>query len=131
LIYSRVRNTPVAWLLLIEFGLLTIGFLLMSQSGSVPGFLIGCFINQLGAGMLLPTLLVWSMSFLAFEVRGRGTGMWQAAFALGQFLSALIVTFIALKVGGLLNAFAWLAGGAAIAAVVALVMTQRKQPALG
>lgn len=130
-VYSRIRTTPVARLLLIEFGLLAIGFMLMAKSGSVPGFLTGCFINQLGAGMLLPTLLVWAMSFLDFEVRGRGTGMWQAAFALGQFLSAIIVTFIALRVGGLLNSFAWLAGGAAIAAVVALAMTQRKRPALG
>jgi len=125
-IYSRFRTTRVARLLLVEFVLLAIGFLMMSKTGSVPGFLIGCFINQVGAGMLLPTLLVWSMSFLAFEVRGRGTGMWQAAFALGQFLSVLIVTFIALKVGGVLNAFAWLAGGALIAAIVALLMMQRK-----
>lgn len=125
-IYSRLRTARVSRLLLVEFGLLAVGFMLMSKSGSVTGFLTGCFINQVGAGMLLPTLLVWSMSFLAFEVRGRGTGMWQAAFALGQFLSVLIVTFIALRVGGLLNAFGWLAGGSAIAAVIALVMTQRR-----
>jgi MFS family permease len=130
-VYSRIRSTPVARLLLVEFGLLAVGFMLMAKSGSVTGFLTGCFINQLGAGMLLPTLLVWAMSFLDFEVRGRGTGMWQAAFALGQFLSAIIVTYISLRVGGLLASFAWLAGGAAIAAVVALAMTQRKRPALG
>lgn len=127
-IYSRIGSRwAVGRLLLVEFALLSLGFLLMARAGSVPGFLVGCFINQVGAGLLLPTLLVWSMSILSFEVRGRGTGFWQSAFALGQFLSPVIVTFAAQRSGGLLGAFMVLSigalGGVAIALVAAL--TQR------
>ncbi len=81
-VYSRAGRMPVSRLLLIEFALLTTGFLLMSRAASPLPFLIGCFINQLGAGMLLPTLLVWAMNTLPFEIRGRGAGMWTGAFSL-------------------------------------------------
>jgi MFS family permease len=119
-IYSRIGRIGVGKLLLAEFGLLAVGFMLMGRTGSVPGFLAGCFINQLGAGMLLPTLLVWSMSILPFEVRGRGTGFWQSAFALGQWLSPLAVTFFAMRMGGLMRSFEMLAYLAAAGFAVAL-----------
>lgn len=119
-IYSRIGRIGVGKLLLAEFGLLAVGFMLMGRTGSVPGFLAGCFINQLGAGMLLPTLLVWSMSILPFEVRGRGTGFWQSAFALGQWLSPLAVTFFAMRMGGLMRSFEMLAYLAAAGFTVAL-----------
>lgn len=120
LVYSRLGQTRVGVLLLAEFTLLATGFVLMGQSGSVPGFLIGCFINQVGAGLLLPTLLVWSMSILRFEFRGRGTGFWQSAFAFGQFLSPIVVTASGKAVGGLLGAFTVLSAAAAVGALLAL-----------
>lgn len=100
-LYSRLgRKWSVGRLLLLEFALLSMGFMLMARSGAVPGFLAGCFVNQVGAGLLLPTLLVWSMSILKFEFRGRGTGFWQSAFAFGQFLSPIVVTFAGQRTGG-------------------------------
>jgi MFS family permease len=122
LIYSRIgTRVAVGRLLLIEFALLALGFLLMARAGSVPGFLAGCFVNQVGAGLLLPTLLVWSMSILSFEVRGRGTGFWQSAFALGQFLSPVVVTYAGQRTGGLLGAFLVLSVGALCGVVIAVV----------
>lgn len=69
LAYSRLGRMRVAWLLLVEFCLMTLGFLLMSRAGTRAPFLVGCFINQFGAGMLLPTLLFWAMDGLPFEIR--------------------------------------------------------------
>lgn len=120
-IYSKIARIGVGRLLVGEFALLAIGFVLMGRTGSVQGFLIGCFINQLGGGLLLPTLLVWSMSILPFEVRGRGTGFWQSAFALGQWLSPLIVTFFALNMGGLMRSFEMLGYMAGAGFLVALI----------
>jgi len=120
-IYSRVTSVPVKYLLLIEFGILGVGFMCMSKAGSTTAFLIGCGINQVGAGLLLPTLLVWAMNQLRFEIRGRGAGMWNGAFALGQFLSPIVVTFFALRTGGLLPAFAVL-GTAAFAAMLTTLL---------
>jgi MFS family permease len=114
LLYSRIGRWPIRRRLLIEFALLALGFLAMARA-AVPGvFLAGCFLNQLGAGLLLPTLLVWAMSLLAFEIRGRGAGLWQSAFALGQFLSPVVVAFAAERTGGLQGAFGVLAVGAVI-----------------
>jgi MFS family permease len=120
LLYSRIGGAQVARLLLAEFALLALGFLLMGHSGSVEGFLAGCFINQLGAGMLLPTLLVWSMSVLRFEFRGRGTGFWQSAFALGQFLSPIVVTVSGNVTGGIMGAFTVLSAAAAVGAIIVM-----------
>jgi len=123
----------VGKLLLIEFALLAIGFMTMGSANNTTQFLGGCFVNQLGAGMLLPTLLVWAMSILPFEVRSRGTGFWQSAFALGQWLSPLVVTFFALRMGGLLSSFQMLSYFAAVGVVVALIASRTggKVPANG
>lgn len=126
LIYSRIGRWPVKRLLMVEFSMLAVGFTVMSLSAGTTAFLVGCFINQTGAGMLLPTLLVWAMSLLEFEIRSRGAGLWTGAFAVGQFLSAVTVTYIAQRVGGLLAAFGFLAVGALIAALLALFVNFRR-----
>jgi len=129
-IYSRIGRARVAHLLLAEFALLTVGFLLMGRAGATTPFLIGCFINQLGAGMLLPTLLVWAMDGLPFDIRARAAGMWTGAFSIGQFLSPVVVTFAGTHAGGLMGAFAVLSGAAGLGACGALLGALRKAPAL-
>lgn len=129
-IYSRIGRWPVFRLLTIEFGMLAVGFLLMSRASDTTPFLIGCFINQLGAGMLLPTLLVWAMSLLSFEMRGRGAGIWTGAFSIGQFISPIAVTLSAKQVGGLLPAFGVLSAAALIGALLAGFGMTRKAPPL-
>lgn len=121
LVFSRIGRLPVARLLLIEFGLLTAGFAMMAGAGAPPRFLIGCFTNQLGAGMLLPTLLVWAMSGLAFEIRGRGAGLWTGAFSVGQFLCPVVVTLSSRQFGGLPAAFGVLSIAALVGAFGALL----------
>jgi MFS family permease len=116
-IFSRVVAWPVRRLLLTEFALLATGFALMGSAASPEQFLIGCFINQLGAGLLLPTLLVWAMSILPFSIRGRGAGMWTGAFTFGQFLSPIAVTFFSQQLGGLIPAFMAM-GGLAVGGVL-------------
>ncbi len=127
-IYSRVTNTPVVRLLIAEFAIMGVGFLLMSNAGSVPAFLIGCGINQVGAGLLLPTLLVWAMSQLDFEIRGRGAGLWTGAFALGQWLSPIVITFFSLRMGGLLPSFSVLGYAALMALALTVVAALRGRP---
>lgn len=125
LIYGKFGSRiGVGRLLLIEFAQLAVGFMTMGKASGVPMFLVGCFINQLGAGMLLPTLLVWSMSILSFEVRSRGTGFWQSAFALGQWLSPVVVTFFALRLGGLMDSFQMLSYFAAAGVVIAIAASR-------
>ena len=125
-IYSRLGHARVSYLLLAEFALLTVGFQLMSRAGASTPFLFGCFINQLGAGMLLPTLLVWAMDGLPFEIRGRAAGLWTGAFSVGQFLCPVVVTFSGTHLGGLMGAFGLLSGAALLGALGALAGCLRK-----
>ena len=130
-VYSRVGSKlPIASLLLIEFTLLAIGFLLMSRSGAPAGCLVGCFINQFGAGMLLPSLLVWAISGLPFEVRSRGAGLWTGAFSVGQFLCPVVVTVAGSHTGGLRGAFGVLAAAALVGAALSLFARLRKDSAM-
>jgi len=127
-IYSRIGRWPVALLLLIEFGMLAAGFMVMAKAETTTAFLVGCFINQLGAGILLPTLLVWAMSQLTFDVRSRGAGLWTGAFSIGQFLSPVAVTLVSKQTGSLLSAFGVLSVSALAGALIALAIHLCKAP---
>ena len=107
-------------LLAIDFALIGVGFALMAASTSPTAYAWAAGIQQIGCGLILPTLLVWATRGLAFDVRGRGTGVWQAAFAIGQFLSGVTLVFLGHQLGGLLAAFSTLALVSLAAACVAL-----------
>jgi MFS family permease len=103
-IYWGLSRLPIHWLLLIDFALLGAGFIGMGQAVDPTHYAWGSFINQLGCGIVLPTMLVWATRGLTYAIRGRGVGMWQAAFAIGQFLSGMAVTLMSKQLGGLLPA---------------------------
>jgi len=108
---------------LLEFILMGVGFLLMSSIKTPLHFALAGTINQLGAGMLLPTLLTWAVSKLPFEIRGRGTGIWQAAFALAQFVcNNMAVPAIMSYTHGIIptiGVLGWMCVGAAVVALLA------------
>jgi MFS family permease len=104
-VFRALSRLHVGVLLSVEFAVIGAGFVLMGRSGDAQHFVAAAAFNQLGCGMILPTLLTWATRGLAFEVRGRGNGLWQATFAVGQFLSGLVVTFLGEHVGGLQSAF--------------------------
>lgn len=87
-------------LILLEFAILALGFFGMSQADTPLMLIITGFINQFGAGMVLPTMLTWAVSPLIFSFRGRGTGIWQSTFAIGQFVSTVSFSFVLQQVGG-------------------------------
>lgn len=91
-------------LLTIAFGLMGSGLLIVSLSPTVPVFVVGGVIAALGSGAVIPTLVNWTLAKLRFEQRGRGVGVYQAAFWLGQFVSPIAVVAIMPAVGGLAHA---------------------------
>jgi MFS family permease len=106
----------------VEFTLLATGFLLMSVLKNPWAFTMAAGLDQIGAGMLLPTLLTWAVSRLPFGVRGRGTGLWTAAFTLGQFIcNNAAIPLIMGFTGGILptiGVLGWLCGAAALLALI-------------
>jgi MFS family permease len=115
----------------LEFGLLAAGFILMSLLKNPWAFTFAAGLDQIGAGMLLPTLLTWAVARLPFAVRGRGTGLWTATFSLGQFAcNNAAIPFIMGFTGGIIptiGVLGWLCGGAAIIALVAPIQTPERQ----
>jgi len=117
--FRGLVRIPVGVLFFVEFGIIGGSFIWMGHAGDFRTFLIATACNQIGCGMILPTLLTWAVRGLAFEVRGRGNGLWQGTFAVGQFLSGIVVTFLAARAGGLLAAFVALGISNVAAAVLA------------
>jgi MFS family permease len=101
LVYRRLTPAPPRTLTLISLVLAGLGLLGMAHCGDLRAMVGFAIINQLGCGLLLPTLLNWALDGLAFQQRGRGTGAFMTAFFLGQFISPIAVVIIAHSVGGL------------------------------
>jgi MFS family permease len=113
----------------LEFALLGAGLLLMSALKDPWAFTFAAGLDQVGAGMLLPTLLTWAVGQLPFAVRGRGTGIWTATFALGQFACnnaaiPLIMGFTG-AILPTLGVLGWLCLGAGALALVSPLKTPR------
>lgn len=126
-VFRVLSRLHVGVLLSVEFVVIGAGFVLMGRAGDAQHFVAAAAFNQLGCGMILPTLLTWATRGLAFEIRGRGNGLWQATFAVGQFLSGLIVTFLGEHVGGLLPAFIALGVANIVVAVLAAAGSLRQR----
>jgi MFS family permease len=121
LLFRSMRQWAITTLLFLEFALMGVGFILMGEATSPGSFIAAAALNQIGCGMILPTLVTWATRDLAFEIRGRGTGLWTASFFLGQFCCGLVISAIASRAGGLPAAFLSVGMVALSAAAVAIL----------
>lgn len=104
---------------------LAIAALGYAGAGLTQGFaIVTAFatIGTIGAGILLPSMMSWTLGKLAPEVRGRGTGIWTGAFFLAQFIAPLGFGAVAAQVGGIATALLVIAGASGAASLLALVL---------
>jgi MFS family permease len=113
--FARLKRSPDPMLPAV-LALCAVGFGVMFLAGNAPLLVVGAVINCLGTGMLLPALLTSAMSRLAFEDRGRGTGLWTAAFFGGEFVCPLVLLALESAVGSLAGAVGVLGLAAAVVA---------------
>jgi MFS family permease len=118
LLFRRIARARAATQLTIAFGLIGAGYVMMNHSPSVQFFTVWLLINQLGCGILLPSLAVLVMAALPFEFRGRGTGMFMTAWWLGQPLSAQLAPWVQGLQGGSLVGVLQVFGIACIVAAI-------------
>jgi MFS family permease len=120
-----LSRLPIGRLLIIDFAIVGAGFFLMGRSAEAASYAWGSFVNQVGCGLVLPTVLVWATRGVPFAIRGRVIGTWQATFAIGQFLSGMLITLLSKQVGGLLSTLLLMGkvivGFVLVAAIVGLV----------
>jgi MFS family permease len=132
-IYWRAARLPTQTLLFVDFLIIGIGYVAMSHAPSATLYTAATFFCNIGLGMVLPTLMVWAVRGLAYQIRGRGNGIWQSAFLIGQFLAGLSVPILARSAGGMLAAFSVIGYVALTLAAASLVarftMAREPQPA--
>ena len=122
--FARLKRSPDPMLPAV-LGVCALGFGLMFLAGSAPLLVVGAVVNCVGTGMLLPALLTSAMSRLAFEDRGRGTGLWTAAFFGGEFVCPLVLLGGESAVGTLAGAVGVL--GVACAVVAGALFAVRRR----
>lgn len=122
LVYRRLAKYPVSIQLLTAFALLGGSFVMFNHAPNPNAVVVYLVINQLGCGVLLPTMVVWVMGRLPFNIRGRGTGLFMSGWWIGQFLSPQVVTLLRKQSGGLPQALQVLGLICLAAAAVVLVI---------
>lgn len=103
-LYRRLHALPVGRLLGIAAVLIGVGQIILGVGQSWQVVAIGAAVQQLGGGMVIPTLLAWGQAMLPLEQRGRGMGIWATAFFSGTFLCSPLVSAVAGLSGGLIPA---------------------------
>ena len=81
----------VAWQLAAGAAIAAAGFVLMRSAADYDALTAAGFVNGLGCGILLPTMVTWNVRELPLSKRGFGIGAYQSCFFLGFFFSPLIV----------------------------------------
>lgn len=122
--FARLKRSPDPMLPAV-LGVCAVGFGVMFLAGSAPLLVVGAVVNCVGTGMLLPALLTSAMSRLAFEDRGRGTGLWMAAFFGGESVCPLVLLGGESGVGSLAGAVGLLGVACAVVAGALFVVRRR------
>jgi predicted MFS family arabinose efflux permease len=121
ILFWGIGRLHIGLLLFVDFLLIGLGFTLMSGATTPMGYALSANVQQIGCGLVLPTLLVWGQSGLAYAIRGRGNGLWQGAFGIGLFISSALLTYLGKHFDGLLPTFGVLGKMCLGIAIVALI----------
>ena len=100
-VYRRLYDRPTGTLLGLAALLIGIGQLIIGSGATWQTVAAGAAVQQLGGGMIIPTLLAWGQAMLPLEQRARGMGIWTTAFFSGTFLCSPMVGLVADHAGGL------------------------------
>ncbi len=127
-IFRLLANRAYALQLGIVLTLLGGGLAGMGLANTASEMALALVAQQTAAGMTVPTLIGWAQTKFDFAHRGRGMGIWTAAFFLAQSQSPRMVHALDLHAGSMQGAFlaAGLAGIAgAVLAFGLLVLGKR------
>ena len=130
-LFRGLAKRGVALLLPLALFLAGLGQVIVGVGNIVPVIIIGAVISGFGAGLLLPTMVTWSIARLDYEQRGRGTGLFVSALFLGEFVTPLVVLALTGAVGTLGVAITIVGVFSILVCVIlALVVRRFPQPAL-
>lgn len=130
LAFTRLSGGTAARLPVV-FALCAAGFVVMGLANSPVVVIVGAVLNCLGTGVLLPSLLTIALSKLDYADRGRGTGLWTAAFFAGEFICPLVLIGLESATGSMAYAVGLLGVASALTAGGLLLVRRRPAPQLG
>jgi MFS family permease len=130
LTFPRVAHRGPAVLLPLAFGVIGVGLAVVAFGSGVAVVLVGAIIAGYGQGLLLPSLLTWTISSLSLEQRGRGTGLWTASLFLGEFICPLVVLALTAALSGLSAALLVIGIASLVMAVVVRLTKPTRRPAV-
>jgi MFS family permease len=105
ILYKLMSRKGTSFQFTVLYILLGVGMTGIGLGLSLQATVAFAFVQQLGAGMVIPVLIGFGLRDLPDRYRGRGMGIWASAFFLGQFVSPFFVTVMRGWTGSLLNAF--------------------------
>lgn len=129
-LYKLLSERPVGVLLGVAGGLIAIGMVGIGLSSSTKEAAFWALFQQLGGGMVIPSLIGWAQASVPFEQRGRAMGIWATFFFTGMFLCPTIVTFTTGLSGSLSTTFWWLGLLTGSLAVVFLALGRNQRAAV-
>lgn len=106
------------------FGLMGSGMVGIGLASTSTTMTAAATVQQVGAGILIPALVLWAMRDVAPQHRGKAMGIWSACFFFGQFSSPLLVTGTRWGGADIAAAFAVLGAVALVSSVAALVLSR-------
>ncbi len=129
-LFRILANRSYALQLGVFFALLGAGLAAIGLAKTPSAMAAGVIVQQMAAGMAVPTLLAWTHSKFDFAHRGRAMGIWTAAFFLAQSQSPRLVHLLDQFTGSMQGAFltAGLVGIVAGAVGVVISLALRKLP---
>jgi MFS family permease len=101
-LFARMAKLGAKVLLPIAFGAMAVGYVIVwisATAGVLPAVIAGVLVASAGTGLLLPTLIAWSLGRIPFVSRGRSTGVWTSAFFFGQFVTPLVIAALQGAIG--------------------------------
>ncbi|WP_414155226.1 MFS transporter [Pseudomonas sp. BNK-43-a] len=129
LVFAWLSKRDIRLQLATVFLLFSAGLIGLGLAVEVNFAVFSAFIAQVGCGLLIPALINWCLSGLSFEHRGRGVGLWTAAFFIGQFVSPFLVTLVGTPACGLAPAVLIMGYVALVALVVTGLLAIRRATA--
>ncbi|MDZ8050683.1 MAG: MFS transporter [Aulosira sp. ZfuVER01] len=108
----------------IAFGLMAIGYSIISLVGSYELILIGLAIGGLGIGLLMPNMNVCLTATVPATARGRVLGGLTTSLFLGQFISPILSQPLSQQVG-LGSTYGWAGGLMLIMSAIAVIVVWR------
>ncbi|WP_044559173.1 MFS transporter [Azospirillum sp. B4] len=129
LLFGYLGKRATALQLAGVFALLGVGLTGVGLSSDYKIMVALLLLQQMGAGMTVPSLIAWAQGVLPFAHRGRGMGIWASCFFLGQFTSPFFVAGArALTNGTVQAAFVTMGLVALVAGIVALAALLKAKP---